>query len=99
MTRNCITRSSWPRNSASSDLKSEAQLREIVKRGISSFKIFLAYKGAFGVDDTELYHTLQLAKELGVIRSEIRGATARNREARHQLVQNFPRVQRSVWRG
>jgi len=26
----------------------EAQLREIVKRGNSSFKIFLAYKGAFG---------------------------------------------------
>jgi len=45
----------------------EAQLREIVRRGISSFKIFLAYKGAFGVDDTELYRTLKLAKELGVI--------------------------------
>lgn len=47
--------------------KSEAQLREIVKRGISSFKIFLAYKGAFGIDDEELYRTLKLAKELGVI--------------------------------
>src|SRR6478609_7484885 len=45
----------------------EAQLREIVRRGISSFKIFLAYKGAFGIDDTELYRTLKLAKELGVI--------------------------------
>ncbi|MDB6167982.1 MAG: dihydropyrimidinase [Verrucomicrobia bacterium] len=44
-----------------------AQLREIVRRGISSFKIFLAYKGAFGIDDTELYRTLKLAKELGVI--------------------------------
>src|SRR5882757_4755663 len=49
------------------DEKTGAQLREIVKRGISSFKIFLAYKGAFGIDDTELYHTLKLAKELGVI--------------------------------
>ena len=49
------------------DEKTEKQLREIVKRGISSFKIFLAYKGAFGVDDTELYRTLKLAKELGVI--------------------------------
>jgi dihydropyrimidinase len=49
------------------DDKAEAQLREIVKRGISSFKIFLAYKGAFGIDDTELYRTLKLAKELGVI--------------------------------
>src|SRR5690242_20761383 len=36
-------------------------------RSIASFKIFLAYKGAFGVDDTELYRTLKLAKELGVI--------------------------------
>jgi dihydropyrimidinase len=47
--------------------KTEGQLREIVKRGISSFKVYLAYKGAFGVDDTELYNTLRLAKELGVI--------------------------------
>lgn len=49
------------------DDKTAAQLREIVRRGISSFKIFLAYKGAFGIDDTELYHTLKLAKELGVV--------------------------------
>jgi dihydropyrimidinase len=49
------------------DDQTEKQLREIVKRGISSFKIFLAYKGAFGVDDAELYRTLKLAKELGVI--------------------------------
>ena len=43
------------------------QLREIVNRGIASFKIFLAYKGAFGINDEELYGTLKLAKELGVI--------------------------------
>ncbi|MBV8223846.1 MAG: dihydropyrimidinase, partial [Verrucomicrobia bacterium] len=49
------------------DKSTEAELREIVKSGISSFKIFLAYKGAFGVDDTELYRTLALAKKLGVI--------------------------------
>jgi dihydropyrimidinase len=49
------------------DQSAEEQLREIVKRGIASFKIFLAYKGAFGIDDNELYHTLRLAKELGVI--------------------------------
>lgn len=49
------------------DRKTEQQLRRIVKRGISSFKIFLAYKGAFGLNDTELYHTLKLARELGVI--------------------------------
>ena len=49
------------------DESTEKQFREIVDRGIASFKIFLAYKGAFGIDDTELYHTLLLAKELGVI--------------------------------
>jgi dihydropyrimidinase len=49
------------------DEKTEGQLREIVRRGISSFKVFLAYKGAFGVDDAELFHTLKLAKELGII--------------------------------
>ena len=49
------------------DATTEAQLREIVARGNSSFKIFLAYKGAFGIDDAELYSTLKLAKELGVI--------------------------------
>ncbi|NNM30455.1 MAG: dihydropyrimidinase, partial [Akkermansiaceae bacterium] len=44
------------------------KLRRIVRdHGIASFKIFLAYKGAFGIDDHELYATLKLAKELGVI--------------------------------
>jgi len=47
--------------------KTEGQLREIVKDGISSFKVFLAYKDFFGVDDGELYQTLALAKKLGVI--------------------------------
>lgn len=49
------------------DAEAEKQFREIVRRGIRSFKVFLAYKGAFGVDDRELYHTLRLAKELGVV--------------------------------
>jgi dihydropyrimidinase len=43
------------------------QLRAIVQEGIASFKVFLAYQGAFGIDDFELYQTLKLAKELGVI--------------------------------
>ncbi len=44
------------------------QLRKIVKEeGITSFKVFLAYRGAFGIDDRELYQTLSLAKELGVV--------------------------------
>lgn len=49
------------------DAQTADQLREIVARGISSFKVFLAYKGALGVTDDELFQTLQLAKELGVI--------------------------------
>ncbi|MCB1070630.1 MAG: dihydropyrimidinase [Verrucomicrobia bacterium] len=49
------------------DKKAEAELREIVASGISSFKVFLAYKGAFGVSDEELYNVMKLAKELGVI--------------------------------
>ena len=49
------------------DAEVESQLRELVKRGLSSFKIFLAYQGAFGIDDEELFQTLKLAKELGVI--------------------------------
>ena len=43
------------------------QLKEIVDDGINSFKIFLAYKNFFGVDDGETYETMKLAKELGVI--------------------------------
>lgn len=45
-----------------------ASLKEVVEgEGIASFKVFLAYKGAFGIEDTELYKTLSLAKELGVV--------------------------------
>ena len=49
------------------DAAAADQLREIVRQGVASFKVFLAYKGAFGVDDEELWRTLALAKELGVI--------------------------------
>jgi dihydropyrimidinase len=44
-----------------------SDFREIVKRGVSSFKVFLAYKDALGVTDEELFLALRLAKELGVI--------------------------------
>src|SRR5690349_15836399 len=47
--------------------ETEGQLREIVADGIASFKIFLAYKNFFGVDDGEMYQTLTLARRLGVI--------------------------------
>ena len=45
----------------------ESQLKEIVSDGISSFKVFLAYKNFFGIEDAELYETLALARRLGVI--------------------------------
>ena len=47
--------------------ETESQLREIVRDGISSFKIFLAYKNFFGIEDCEMYRTLELARKLGVI--------------------------------
>ena len=49
------------------DRSTEAQLREIVNDGTASFKVFLAYKNFFGVDDSELFQTLTLAARLGVI--------------------------------
>ena len=39
----------------------------VEEEGIASFKVFLAYKGAFGIDDHELYQTLKTAKSLGAI--------------------------------
>src|SRR5258705_2366113 len=47
--------------------ETESQLCEIVADGTASFKIFLAYKNFFGVDDGEMYQTLELARRLGVI--------------------------------
>ena len=49
------------------DDSTEAQLRHIVADGTSSFKVFLAYKNFFDVDDAEMYQTLTLARKLGVI--------------------------------
>jgi len=49
------------------DDKTAGQLRQIVADGTASFKIFLSYKNFFGVDDGEMFQTLKLAKELGVI--------------------------------
>lgn len=49
------------------DTTADALKSIVTDEGITSFKIFLAYKGAFGIEDTELYRTLSLAEELGVI--------------------------------
>jgi len=49
------------------DDQTEGQVKEFVRRGVSSLKIYLAYKGTFGLTDEELYKTLRLAKRLGLI--------------------------------
>ncbi|MDK2013955.1 MULTISPECIES: dihydropyrimidinase [unclassified Deinococcus] len=49
------------------DEGTEATLRELVGQGMTSFKVFLAYKGAFGIDDHALYQVCRLAAELGVV--------------------------------
>jgi dihydropyrimidinase len=43
------------------------QFREIVKAGVASFKVFLAYKGALNLSDEDLFAAMRMAKELGVI--------------------------------
>jgi len=49
------------------DTSTEAQLKKIINDGIASFKIFLAYKNFFGINDTELWNTLTFAKKNGII--------------------------------
>jgi len=71
--------------------ETEGQLREIVRDGISSFKIFLAYKNFFGVDDGEMYQALALARKLGVIVT----AHCENAELVAQLQQELLRAGRT----
>lgn len=49
------------------DAETEQTLRELAAQGMKSFKVFLAYKGAFGIDDHTLYQVCKLAAELGVV--------------------------------
>lgn len=50
------------------DKKAQQQFKTIVtKKGIPSFKVFLAYKGALNLSDEDLFGTLQLARRLGTI--------------------------------
>lgn len=37
------------------------------ERGINSFKMFMAYKGLYQLDDTELYEAFERCKELGAV--------------------------------
>ena len=46
----------------------EKQLRRIVREeGITSFKLYLAYKGTNGIADDDLFQALRLARELNVL--------------------------------
>lgn len=50
------------------DDTTEASLRKIVsEEKITSLKVFLAYKGAFGIADEELFKTLTFAAENGLV--------------------------------
>lgn len=50
------------------DDSTTASLDTIVREeGITSLKIFLAYKGAFGIQDNELYRTLAFAADRGLV--------------------------------
>jgi dihydropyrimidinase len=67
------------------DSNTEEQLRQIVADGTASFKIFLSYKNFFGVTDEEMFQTLRLAAELGVITT----AHCENAELVSQLQQQL----------
>jgi dihydropyrimidinase len=48
--------------------KTADEMRQVVEReGITSFKVFMAYKGALMVDDGELYQVMQQAAKLGAV--------------------------------
>ena len=42
-----------------------AELRALPSRGVTSFKVFMAYKGSFMVDDAGLIQTMEIAAETG----------------------------------
>ena len=50
------------------DALAREQLRGLVQsRGVASFKVFLAYKGALDISDSDLLALLEMSRDLGVI--------------------------------
>lgn len=45
----------------------EAEMRKLPEEGVSSFKLFMAYKGMLGIDDSALIRALDVAKEAGAL--------------------------------
>src|SRR5206468_5146448 len=55
---------------AVTDLKDGGTLEELAtlpEQGITSYKLFMAYKGALMVDDETLFRTMQVAAETGAL--------------------------------
>lgn len=43
-------------------------MEELCKsHGVNSFKMFMAYKGVFMLDDSDLYNSFEACKELGAV--------------------------------
>ena len=45
----------------------EREMRQLPDEGVTSFKLFMAYKGMLGVDDAALVRALDIAKEAGAL--------------------------------
>lgn len=43
------------------------ELEQVFATGMTSFKTFLAYKGAIGVEESELYQIIEIAQKLGAL--------------------------------
>lgn len=55
---------------AVTDLASGGSLRDLAQvpdRGVTSYKLFMAYKGAFMVDDETLFKTMRVAEDTGAL--------------------------------
>ena len=62
------------------------EMDAVVKRGVNTFKHFMAYKGALMVEDDEMFASFRRCAELGRCRSSTpRTATS------------WPRCRRSTW--
>ncbi|MCI7249313.1 MAG: dihydropyrimidinase [Clostridiales bacterium] len=60
-----------------------ASMDECVKRGVTSFKVFMVYD--FGVDDGQFYETLEHAAKIGALV----GVHAENRDVNNALVKKY----------
>lgn len=47
--------------------KTSDSMAKMVEEGVSSFKMYMAYKGTLQVDDNEIYEALKRSKEVGAI--------------------------------